>query len=108
MLKRSNNFVEIIYSFVDGAHFFTSKDPKAKGLCVASADLNAAYNEVPHQLKILLKKNAGIEEVNCHSLLGFEDFKKWANQQVVSTRNQTRDDIFIPLPQAQMRWGSAA
>jgi hypothetical protein len=53
--------VSVVYKFIDGAHFFTSTDPLARGLCVASSDLRVAYDDIPRQLTTLLKSNHGID-----------------------------------------------
>lgn len=99
--------IHVLYSFIDGAHFFTSRDPLAKGLCVASKDLQAAFNEVSYQLKILLKNNYDITISTTTSLTPYAELEKWANQEIASTKAATKDDIFIPLPTAKMGWKMA-
>jgi len=51
--------VTVVYAYVDGAHFFTSPDPIAKGLCVASEDLATAFHEVNVQLSELISDRKG-------------------------------------------------
>ncbi len=52
--------IKIDYQIIDGAHFFTSKDELAVGLCAAHNDFNVALADVLIQLKTLLEKNHGI------------------------------------------------
>lgn len=68
--------VNVIYSFVDGAHFFTSDDPKWAGLCAASTDLKAAWEDVAIQLNHLAKGNHGIENADYEPASSFQEFLK--------------------------------
>lgn len=53
--------VSVIYSFVDGAHFFTSDEPKWGGLLAASTDFGVAWDDVAVQLKTIAKLEYGVE-----------------------------------------------
>ncbi len=55
--------IKVEYQYVGGAHFFSSKDERAQGLCVANRNLDVAFQQVGQQLKILAKVNWG-EEIN--------------------------------------------
>lgn len=107
--KKKEMQISVTYSFIDDAHFFTSKDVKARGLCVASKDLATAFNEVSFQLKTLLHENEGIE-ANCQSMLDFEELKEWVNKEVECSKREKINDFFIPVPTARMGWteGKAA
>ena len=56
--------VSVNYSFVDGAHFFTSDEAKWAGLCAASISLKDAWNDVAIQLNNLAKLDHGIKDPN--------------------------------------------
>ena len=68
--------ISVTYTFVDGAHFFTSNDPKWVGLCAASAHLEDAWNDVSLQLNNLAKFNHGIEDSNFQPASPFNEFLK--------------------------------
>ena len=68
--------VSVAYSFVDGAHFFTSDDPKWVGLCAASTDLKDAWDDVAIQLNHLAKGNHGMEDSNFEPASSFQEFLK--------------------------------
>lgn len=106
-MTKDQDCLVVLYSFIDGAHFFTSKDPLAKGLCVASKDLQAAFNEVTYQLKILLKDNHGVQNPMPSSLTAFSELEKWAKREIEATKAATKDNIFVPLPTAKMGWNMA-
>jgi len=107
-METKPEFITVQYSFVDGAHFFTSKDPLAKGLCVASRDLHAAFLEVPYQLKVLLDKNKGLHNVQFTSMTPFAILKEWADKEMADAQKSKHDDAFIPMPVAKMQWESRA
>lgn len=65
--------INVVYEFIDGAHIFSSADPLACGLYAASVDLKEAYEDVPAQVKALLKLNHGIEDDVEHAM-PFEQF----------------------------------
>jgi hypothetical protein len=69
--------------------------------------LQAAFNEVSYQLKILLKNNHGIENPAPKSLTTYEELEKWANKEIQASKTETKDNIFIPLPTAKMGWKMA-
>lgn len=66
--------IEIIYKYVGGAHFFSSNDERAQGLCVASTDLQAAFDEVSIQLKVLAKENRN-EDIYIEPVVSFDEFR---------------------------------
>ena len=68
--------VEILYKYVGGAHFFSSNDDMARGLCVANRDLRKAYNEVGRQLTLLAKMNRD-EATNFEPAVSYEEFEDW-------------------------------
>lgn len=53
--------VNVLYKYVDGAHFFVSGDEKAAGLCVAHKDLAKAMEAVNSALITMFKENHGLE-----------------------------------------------
>jgi hypothetical protein len=67
--------INVVYEFIDGAHIFSSTDPLACGLYAASVDLKDAYEDVPTQLKTLLKLNHEIDDDVKHEL-PFDQFVK--------------------------------
>lgn len=68
--------VQVLYKFVDGAHFFVSDDKETIGLCVAHSDLRTAYHEVGDALTFLFKENQGAD-VKFVPELSFEAFQHW-------------------------------
>lgn len=52
--------IKIDYTIIDGAHFFTSKDKLALGLCAAHNDFDVAMDDILTQLGVLLANNHGI------------------------------------------------
>lgn len=60
MSKETSQPIFVVHKVVDGAHFFSSLDPRAAGMCVAHHDKATAEAEVPRQLRILLQENHGI------------------------------------------------
>lgn len=68
--------ISVTYTFVDGAHFFTATDPKWCGLCAASTDLKAAWDDVSVQLNILAEENHGMKGANFKPSESLEDFAK--------------------------------
>ena len=48
--------VNVLYKYVDGAHFFVSGDEKTLGLCVADKDPIKAFEEVGSTLTTLFKR----------------------------------------------------
>jgi len=52
--------IEIIYKYVDGAHFFVSNDKMAYGLCVAHKDLRTAFQSLSPALSKLFLVNHGV------------------------------------------------
>ena len=67
--------INVVYEFIDGAHIFSSTDPLACGLYAASVDLKEAYDDVPVQVKTLVKLNHGIEDEVEHGQ-PFDEFVK--------------------------------
>ena len=68
--------VNVLYKYVDGAHFFVSDDKETMGLCVAHTDLSVAYQEVGRALTFLFKENHG-KDVQFVPSLAFEVFRHW-------------------------------
>ncbi len=66
--------VSVNYSFVDGAHFFTSDEAKWAGLCAASITLKDAWDDVSIQLNNLAKLNQGIENPDFQPASSFDEF----------------------------------
>ncbi len=66
--------ITVKYQFIDGAHFFTSDDPIAVGLCAASTDLKAAFDDVSEQITQLAKDNHGVTLV-CKPAVTFEEWR---------------------------------
>lgn len=46
----------VFYKYVDGAHMFTTRDPRIKGLLVMHANPQVAFEEVTKQINFLLKR----------------------------------------------------
>lgn len=67
--------IEVLYKEVDGAHFFTSISPEAKGLLVAHKDLKTAFEAVALQLEEVVLYNIG-KDVGCEPGVSFADFEK--------------------------------
>ena len=70
--------IQILYAYIDGAHFFTSLD--VKGLCAAHEDLEVAYNEVSVQLSELLSDKFG-KPVHCVPQVTLEELESWLEAQ---------------------------
>ena len=70
--------VNVLYTHVDGAHFFVSNDRKALGLCVAHQDLATAFHAVSPTLKKLFKENHK-EEVDFKPEVSLEVLQHWTN-----------------------------
>lgn len=68
--------VSVAYSFVDGAHFFTSDDPKWAGLCAGSTNLKDAWEDVAIQLNHLATINHGMENPDFEPASSFQEFLK--------------------------------
>ncbi len=68
--------VNVLYKYIDGAHFFVSDDEKTLGLCVAHKDPVKAFEAVSVQLKTLFKENHG-EDVEFLPNLSIQVFQQW-------------------------------
>lgn len=90
--------IEIDDRCIDGAHFFTSRHPLALGLCVASADPKAAYEEVAVQLGTLLRKNHGLSGAVAPRT-PYATFYGWLTSRVASA-----GDGIVPLSAATVAW----
>lgn len=66
--------VSVTYTFIDGAHFFSSNDKKWAGLCAASTNLRDAWEDVALQLKLLAEHNYGIKNVEFKPASTYEQF----------------------------------
>ena len=71
--------VQVLYKYVDGAHFFVAGDKATKGLCVAHCDPRIAYDGVAPALTFLFKENHG-EDVTVVPGLAFEVFAIWLDR----------------------------
>ena len=78
----------LTYKFIDGAHFFSPSSPLGWGLCVAHPDIHLCFKDIEHQLRVLLKENHKIEDVNITISLLPEEFladpKKLLYVQVIT------------------------
>lgn len=84
-MKQQAQPVEVIYSHVDGAHFFTVSEGCYAGVCSASTDLKIAYEDVAVQLEELAADNNGngIRFVPAVSFLEFRaDLEKILSAEV--------------------------
>lgn len=70
--------VDVVYKYIDGAHFFVAGDKQAAGLCVAHKDLAIAYAEVGQQLTSLFAFNHGINSTFT-PVIPFDKFQKFLN-----------------------------
>ncbi|MCH7806458.1 MAG: hypothetical protein IH995_04865 [Proteobacteria bacterium] len=68
--------IEVLYKEVDGAHFFTSITPAAKGLLVAHKNLQTAFEAVALQLEEVISYNLG-EDVECEAGMSFDEFSDY-------------------------------
>ncbi len=68
--------VNVLYKYVDGAHFFVSDDDKTLGLCVAHKDPIKAYEAVGATLTVLFRENHGEEAIFIPGL-SVHAFLKW-------------------------------
>lgn len=68
--------VSVKYAYIDGAHFFTSDDPKWKGLCAASSDLQQAWDDVSIQLNNLATLDYKAANPGFQPAMTFERFIK--------------------------------
>lgn len=91
----SPKVINVVYEFIDGSHFFTSTDPLVVGLCVASTDLRAAYDDIPRQVVALLKLNDNVDASCVHetSFNEFADQLLTALAKELATRHKARDRL---------------
>ena len=68
--------VNVLYKYVDGAHFFISDDESSLGLCVAHKDPIKAFEAVSIQLSKLFKENHGADVVFTPAMSVIA-FQKW-------------------------------
>ena len=68
--------VDVLYKYVDGAHFFVSGDEKSLGLCVADKDPIKAFDAVGSALTILFKENHDEDAVFVPEL-SVHAFQQW-------------------------------
>ena len=83
---------QIEYKYVDGAHFFTSNDPRVNGVCVANANPIVAYQEVTHQLSVI----TGHAIAPAHPQ---EAFLAWLNDLIEKNTAE-----FSHIPAAHIIW----
>ena len=89
--------ITVKYQFVDGAHFFTSNDKDAKGLCAAHTDLATAFNEVTLQLNKL------IDGASFKPSVPLEEFKEWTKGCI-----ERRPAAIRPMAETNWELGKAA
>jgi hypothetical protein len=77
------NIVNVFYKFIGEAHFFTSYDQEAIGLCVAHNDLEKAFFEVSEQLNKLFEYNHD-KKVSFSPVMKFEKFKEFIDTQLIN------------------------
>lgn len=82
--------ISVTYSYIDGAHFFTSEDPAAAGLCAASTDMKDAFDDVAVQLTNLFKLNHGVETPMFKPAVTFEHFLRMLIAEVEGTLQRER------------------
>ena len=82
--------VNVLYKYVDGAHFFVSYDDKTLGLCVAHSDLTTAFEAVGPTLEKLFKENHG-EDVKFQPEMSLCAFQKWFE-------HRSREALTTPVP----------
>ncbi len=68
--------VNVLYKYVDGAHFFVSGDDKSLGLCVAHKDPVKAFEAVAATLTKLFKENHN-EDAIFHPESSSHAFQQW-------------------------------
>ncbi len=91
--------IKVDYSYIDGAHFFSGRDPMALGLCVAHKDLKTAFEEALTGLKYLLGKNHNIQHAVVESAVPFEEFAKWvAKVQEAPAKVKAKKSAVSELP----------
>ena len=66
--------ISVTYTFVDGAHFFTTDDPDWAGLCSASTVLKDAWDDVSVQLNVLAIANHGVKISKFQPVETYEEF----------------------------------
>ena len=93
--------VNVLYKFVDGAHFFVANDEATTGLCVAHADVKKAYGAVAPQLTKLFKLNHG-EEIEFYPAMHVEAFVYWLESQKSHGLSKPSPGIAGMIP-----WGTA-
>lgn len=94
-----SKMIKVDYSYIDGAHFFSGRDPMALGLCVAHKDLKTAFDEALSALKYLLGKNHNIQNAVVESVIPFEEFSKWvAKVQEAPPKMKAKKSAVSELP----------
>ena len=88
--------VNVLYKYVDGAHFFISNDKEALGLCVAHKDLAKAMEAVAVTLTTLFKENHGIDIVAFPKMFArnFHERTRSQGSEALPVAGQTADSIF--------------
>lgn len=93
--------VNVLYKFVDGAHFFVANDEASVGLCVAHTDVKAAYGAVATQLTKLFKLNHG-EEVEFAPAMHVDAFVGWLEEQKIHNASKPSPGLA-----GTIGWGSS-
>lgn len=99
-----NNQIEVIYSYVDGAHFFWSEDAQAKGLLVASSNLKAAWDEVTTQMNILIKENCSNPDAICQPAASYDEFVAYLRAIVDKALPKSTSHGIKPFLSAGLDW----
>ena len=95
MLALNRTTVDVIWKYVDGAHFFTSESPAAVGLCAAHPELEIAYKEVAAQLKSLYKFNYGLDTTFMPSI-PLDSFKELVESTLDKAQEYVDQSLLVP------------
>jgi hypothetical protein len=95
----TQNTIKIRYQHVDGVHFFESMDRRVCGLCAASSDPKLAFEDVTHQLSVLLA-DEGEERAWVEPAVSFDEF--WA--YVTDLLEDKSRPHLRPSPAANIDW----
>lgn len=69
--------VNVMYKYVDGAHFFVSDDEASTGLCVAHTEPAKAFIAVSMALTKLFAENHGEKNVEFVPSINLQAFLQW-------------------------------
>ena len=100
------NDIDLIYEYVGGAHLLWSKDPRARGLCVANRDLQKAFKSASHQLNVLAKVHRGVDAGYVPSVPAPE-FEAWV-KDIYPRLLENKPASIIPTLSSVMPWHKIA